>query len=276
MIIDGKELQEKKVNEFSNLVRNINDKLKLVVIQVGDDPASGIYVNNKRKMCERVGIGFEHIKYDIVLENELIKKIEELNADQSVTGILVQLPLPNDIDEKRVIDTIDPLKDVDGLTTSNVGKLFSGENGIVPCTALGVMEILESVNINLEGLNVVVVGRSRLVGLPLVKLLLNKNATVTVCHSKTKNLKEKTNKADVLIVAVGQKHFIKDDFVKDGAVVIDVGINRVDGKLYGDCDFESIKEKCSYITPVPKGVGPLTVVMLINNVIMAHNLQKNK
>lgn len=276
MIIDGKELQEKKVNEFSNLVRNINDKLKLVVIQVGDDPASGIYVNNKRKMCERVGIDFEHIKYDIVLENELIKKIEELNADQSVTGILVQLPLPNDIDEKRVIDTIDPLKDVDGLTTSNVGKLFSGENGIVPCTALGVMEILESVNINLEGLNVVVVGRSRLVGLPLVKLLLNKNATVTVCHSKTKNLKEKTNKADVLIVAVGQKHFIKDDFVKDGAVVIDVGINRVDGKLYGDCDFESIKEKCSYITPVPKGVGPLTVVMLINNVIMAHNLQKNK
>lgn len=276
MTIDGKELQEIKANEFSSLIRNISDTLKLTVIQVGDDSASDVYVNNKRKMCEKVGIDFEHIKYDTVSEKELIEKIKDLNVDESVTGILVQLPLPSYIDEKNVIDAIDPLKDVDGLTTINVGKLFSGQKGIVPCTAFGVMEILESINANLEGLDVVIVGRSRLVGIPLVKLLLNKNATVTVCHSRTRNLKEKTSKADVLIVAVGQKHLIKKDFVKDDAIVIDVGINRVDGKLYGDCDFDALKDKCSYITPVPKGVGPLTVIMLIHNVILAYNLQKNK
>ena len=274
MIVDGKKIQDKKLEEFSKTINNIEDKLKLVVIQVGNNEASSIYVNNKKTICEKVGILFECIKYDKIDELSLIKKIEELNSDDSVTGLLVQLPLPKELDEDKVIDAISPLKDVDGLTTNNVGKLFSGEKGLVPCTALGVIEILKDINVNLEGLDVVIVGRSRLVGLPLIKLLLNENATVTICHSRTKELKEKTKKADILIVAVGEKHLIKEDFVKDGAIVIDVGINRVEGKLYGDCDFNNIKDKCKYITPVPKGVGPLTITMLISNIISAYNLQK--
>lgn len=276
MIIDGKKLQEKKLTEFSNVINSIEEKLKLVVVQVGNNEASNVYVKNKRIICEKVGVLFEHIKYDSISESDLVNKIGELNNDSTVTGILVQLPLPNSIDEKVIIDSIDPKKDVDGLTTSNIGKLFSGKKGLVPCTALGIMEILKSINTDLEGLDAVIVGRSKLVGLPLIKLLLNENITVTSCHSKTKNLQEKTSKADILIVAVGKKHLIKEDFVKKDAIVIDVGINREDSKLYGDCDFDSLKNKVSYITPVPGGVGPLTITMLINNIIEAYYLQKTK
>lgn len=274
-IINGKQIQESKIEYFSKQIANIKEKLKLVVIQVGNDEASNVYVKSKKNLCEKVGILFEHIKYDEIDEEKLIQKIEQLNSDKTVTGILVQLPLPKSINEKRVIDSINPLKDVDGLTTYNIGNLFSGNKGLVPCTSLGVLEILENINAPIEGSNVVIVGRSKLVGLPLMGLLLKKNATVTICHSKTKDLKEKTKQADILIVAIGKKEFIKDDYVKKDAIVIDVGINREDGKLYGDCDFENIKEKCKAITPVPKGVGPLTVTMLVNNVIEAYYLQKN-
>lgn len=274
IVIDGKKIQDEKKSLFKNKIASISDKLKLVVIQVGNDSASAVYVRNKKKLCSEMGILFEYIKYDSVKEDELVCKIEELNNDKSVTGILVQLPLPDYINEKRVIDAISPLKDVDGLTSKNIGNLFAGNRGIVPCTALGVMEILKNIDVCLEGANVVVVGRSKLVGLPLVELLLEKNATVTVCHSKTKNLKKITISADIVIVAVGKKEFITLDYVKDDAVVIDVGINRENGKLYGDCAFKDLVDKCKYITPVPGGVGPLTVVMLVNNVIKAYELQK--
>lgn len=273
-IIDGKEIQRIKQKELTERVENINEKLKLVVIQVGHDPASDVYVKNKKIFCEKVGILFEHIKYDVITEDNLISKIKELNNDSSVTGILVQFPLPKDIDENKVVAAINPLKDVDGLTPSNMGKLFSGNKGIFACTALGIIEILNSINATIEGSDIVIVGDSKLVGLPLLGLLLKKQATVTMCNINTKNLKEKTSKADILIVAIGDKEFIKEDFVKDGAIVIDVGINRENGKLYGDCDFELIKEKCKAITPVPGGVGPLTITMLINNVIEAYYIQK--
>ncbi len=273
-IINGKQIQEEKIKDFSNQIESINDTIKLTVIQIGNNEASNVYIKNKQKICEKVGILFEHLKYDETNEEELIEKIEQLNTDRSVTGVLVQLPLPKEINEKKVIDAIDPLKDIDGLTTTNLGNLFSGNKGLVPCTALGVIEILKSINAPIEGSNVVIVGRSRLVGLPLSGLLLKENATVTTCHSKTKDLKEKTKEADILIVAIGKKQFIKEDYVKENAIVIDVGINREDGKLYGDCDFENIKNKCKAITPVPNGVGPLTITMLISNLIEAYNLQK--
>lgn len=275
MIIDGKKLQSEVKDKLINKIDNISDKLKLVVIQVGDDPASSVYVRNKGKLCNDVGILFEHVKYDdSILEKELISKIDELNNDSSVTGILVQLPLPSSINEDRVLESIKYYKDVDGLTSDNIGNLFAGNDGIVPCTALGVMEILDSVNTDFVGANVVIVGRSKLVGLPLVSLFSRRNSTVTLCHSKTKDLKSITSNADILVVAVGKKEFIDGSYVKDGSIVVDVGINRYDGKLYGDCEFSSVLPKVKYITPVPGGVGPLTVVMLVNNVIKAYELQK--
>ena len=274
-IINGKKIKEEKIPLFKEKINSISDELKLVAIQVGNDAASDIYIKNKKVLCEEVGILFEHLKYDFISENELISVIEKLNDDNSVTGILVQFPLPDNLNADRIINTISPLKDVDGLTIQNIGALFTGEKGLIPCTALGIVAILDSVCDNLQGLNIVVVGRSRLVGLPLALLLLKRNATVTICHSKTVNLKENTLKADVLIVAAGNKHLIKSDYVKDDAIVIDVGINRIDGQIYGDCDFDDIVNKCKYITPVPGGVGPLTVTYLINNVIEAYYLQKN-
>ena len=275
MIIDGKKLQSEVKDKLINKINNISDKLKLVVIQVGDDPASSVYVRNKGKLCNDVGILFEHVKYDdSILEKELISKIDELNNDSSVTGILVQLPLPSSINEDRVLESIKYYKDVDGLTSDNIGNLFAGNDGIVPCTALGVMEILDSVNTDFVGANVVIVGRSKLVGLPLVSLFSRRNSTVTLCHSKTKDLKSITSNADILVVAVGKKEFIDGSYVKDGSIVVDVGINRYEGKLYGDCEFSSVLPKVKYITPVPGGVGPLTVVMLVNNVIKAYELQK--
>lgn len=273
-LIDGKQLQSEMKSFLKEKIALIDDKLKLVVIQVGDDYASSVYVKNKEKLCNELGILFEHLKYDSITENDLILKIEELNNDKSVTGILLQLPLPLDIDESRVIDAISPLKDVDGLTSKNIGNLFAGNDGLVSCTALGIMEILKSIDVCFESANVVIVGRSKLVGIPLMGLLLEKNATVSVCHSKTKNLKDITFRADIVIVAVHQKKFLTSDYVKDGAVVIDVGINREKGKIYGDCAFDELIHKCKYITPVPGGVGPLTVIMLVSNIVKAYELQK--
>ena len=273
-LIDGKQLQSEMKSFLKEKIALIDDKLKLVVIQVGDDYASSVYVKNKEKLCNELGILFEHLKYDSITENDLILKIEELNNDKSVTGILLQLPLPLDIDESRVIDAISPLKDVDGLTSSNIGNLFSFTEGLVSCTALGIMEILKSIDVCFESANVVIVGRSKLVGIPLMGLLLEKNATVSVCHSKTKNLKDITSRADIVIVAIHQKKFLTSDYVKDGAVVIDVGINREKGKIYGDCAFDELIHKCKYITPVPGGVGPLTVIMLVSNIVKAYELQK--
>lgn len=273
-LIDGKQLQSEMKSFLKEKIALIDDKLKLVVIQVGDDYASSVYVKNKEKLCNELGILFEHLKYDSITENDLILKIEELNNDKSVTGILLQLPLPFDINESRVIDAISPLKDVDGLTSKNIGNLFAGNDGLVSCTALGIMEILKSIDVCFESANVVIVGRSKLVGIPLMGLLLEKNATVSVCHSKTKNLKDITSRADIVIVAVHQKKFLTSDYVKDGAVVIDVGINREKGKIYGDCAFDELIHKCKYITPVPGGVGPLTVIMLVSNIVKAYELQK--
>lgn len=273
-LIDGKQLQSKMKSFLKEKIALIDDKLKLVVIQVGDDYASSVYVKNKEKLCNELGILFEHLKYDSITENDLILKIEELNNDKSVTGILLQLPLPFDINESRVIDAISSLKDVDGLTSSNIGNLFSFTEGLVSCTALGIMKILKSIDVCFESANVVIVGRSKLVGIPLMGLLLEKNATVSVCHSKTKNLKDITSRADIVIVAVHQKKFLTSDYVKDGAVVIDVGINREKGKIYGDCAFDELIHKCKYITPVPGGVGPLTVIMLVSNIVKAYELQK--
>lgn len=273
-IINGKEIREALKQELQDKINKISESLKLVVIQVGDDPASNIYIKNKKKLCEELGILCEHKKFLEITEQDLIQEIDNLNNDKTVTGILVQLPLPPEIDETKIIEKISPLKDVDGLTSQNMGKLFTGNKALVPCTALGIIKMLEYLNIDLQGLNVTIVGRSKLVGLPLIALLLNKNCTVTVCHSKTKNLPEKTKKADALIVAVGQKKLITKDYVKDDAIVIDVGINRYQNKLYGDCNFNELLPKCKYITPVPGGVGPLTVIMLINNIIEAYYLQK--
>ena len=273
-IIDGNKIKEQKALAISKKIETINDKLKLVVIQVGDDPASNVYVKNKKLFSERVGILFEHIKYDSINENDLISKIYELNNDNTVTGILVQLPLPENIDEKRVVSAINPLKDVDGLTPSNIGNLFLGNKCLIPCTALGVLELLNSVNAQIKGSNIVLVGSSILVGIPLLGLLIQQGATVTMCNENTKDLKSITKEADILIVAIGEKEFIKESFVKEDAIVIDVGINRDNNKLYGDCDFENIKDKCKAITPVPGGVGPLTITMLMNNVIEAYSLQK--
>lgn len=272
-IIDGKKIQSLLKEEYKKKISDLSDKLKLVVIQVGDDSASDVYVRNKALICEEVGISFVHKKFSTIKEEELIDLICSLNADKEVTGILVQLPLPDYIDADKVINYISPVKDVDGLTNYNMGMLFSSSRGLTSCTALGVMKALDYINIPLEGANVAIVGRSKLVGLPLSLLLIAKDANVSVYHSKTKCLKEKTSLADILIVATGKKCMIDSSYVKKDAVVIDVGINKEDGKIYGDCD-RSIYDKCKYITPVPGGVGPLTVIMLVNNILEAYYLQK--
>ncbi len=275
MIIYGSELAlrykadiREKVNKYKEEGKRIP---KLGVILVGDNPASVSYVKGKRKGCEDTGMAFElkELK-DTVSQDELIAEIEKWNDDETIDGILVQLPLPEGIDENAVIEHIDHKKDVDGLTSYNAGKLFLGEDGFVPCTPLGVMAILKEMNVDLEGKNAVVIGRSSLVGLPVSKLLLNKHATVTVCHSRTKNLKEIASRADVLVVAIGKARFINHEYIKDGAFVIDVGVNRVDGKLCGDVDINDVIDKVSMITPVPKGVGPMTIAMLMNNVLKAY------
>jgi methylenetetrahydrofolate dehydrogenase (NADP+)/methenyltetrahydrofolate cyclohydrolase len=278
-ILDGKALSDK----FKERLSVENKKLKekglipgLAVILVGEDPASKTYVNSKEKSCQAVGIYSKKITMDAnVSEEKLLATITELNNDESIHGILVQLPLPKHINSAKVLETITPTKDVDGFHEYNVGKLVTGNETFVPCTPLGVMKILQEYGINPEGLDACVIGRSNIVGKPMMNLLLNAGATVTICHSKTKNLKEKTLQADLLVVGIGRPNYVTAAMVKEGAIVIDVGINRLEsGKLVGDVDFESVAAKCSYITPVPGGVGPMTIAMLLQNTVTSAKRSK--
>lgn len=275
--IDGKLISSKIKDELKIEVKSYMIKPCLAVIQIGEDEASNVYIRAKEKACNEVGIYFKHVKFDnSASEIEVINKIIELNNDDYVHGILLQLPLPEKYNSEKLINYIARNKDVDGLTDINVGKLSNGKNCLTPCTPQGIIELLRYENIELKGKNVVIVGRSRLVGRPLANLFLNSDATVTICHSKTENLIEHTKKADILIVAVGKKHFITDNMVKDNSIIIDVGINRVDGKLYGDVDYENVKDKVSLITPVPGGVGPMTVAMLLKNVNSVYQNMNSK
>lgn len=266
----AKELRE-TMKEEVNLLKQSGITPHLTVILIGDDPASLSYVNGKKKASAEVGISSEIIKLDeVIQEDELLQKISELNNDPNVHGILVQLPVPKHIDEQKVIEAIDPKKDVDGFHPINIGRMMTGQDTFLPCTPFGIMKMLQSKNINIRGKHAVIIGRSNIVGKPMGQLLLNEDATVTYCHSRTQDLKKHTLSADILIVAVGKEHFIDGSYIKDGAVVIDVGVNRTkDGKLTGDVDFEDAKKKASYITPVPRGVGPMTITMLLENTIKA-------
>lgn len=277
-IINGKEVAARVKAEVRNEVLRLKEKgidTGLAVVIVGNDPASRVYVNSKKKACEEVGINsYEYALPEETTQDELLKLVGELNADERVDGILVQLPLPKHIDENAIINAISPQKDVDAFHPFNVGKIMIGEYNFLPCTPAGVMELIKSAGIELSGKDCVVIGRSNIVGKPMAMLLLHKNATVTICHSKTRNLKEICSKADVVVAAVGRANFVTADMVKDGAVVIDVGINRLpDGKLCGDVDFDGVKEKAGYITPVPGGVGPMTIAMLMKNTLTSSKLK---
>lgn len=271
-IMDGKALAEQLKEELKEKINNIKKKLKLVVIQVGNNEASNVYVNKKRKLCAEMNIDFEHLHFEETTNEGLIEVIDQLNTTDDVTGIIVQLPLPAYLDETRIIEAIDPIKDVDGLTSYNLNNLVNKKQCIVPCTTLGILKILAYYNIEIDGKDIVIVGRSRLVGIPTLISLLNENATVTVCHSKTKNLQGQTKKADILIAATGKKHLITKDMIKDNAILIDVGITRED-KLYGDINYDDVIDKCQLITPVPGGIGPMTTIMLINNIVECAKLQ---
>ena len=273
-ILDGKAVSLKvkeSVKVRADELKKFGVEPTLAVVLVGEDKASQTYVRAKEKACNEYGIkSVAHRLSENTTQNELLALINVLNLDDSIHGILVQLPLPKHIDTNVVLAAIDPRKDVDGFHAVNVGKLVSGLDGFVPCTPLGVMEILKEYGIEVAGLNAVVIGRSNIVGKPMANLLLNASATVTVTHSKTKNLKEICKNADLIVAAIGKPFFLKTDMVKDGAVVVDVGINRLDdGRLVGDVDFDEVAPKCSYITPVPGGVGPMTIAMLLNNTILA-------
>lgn len=276
-IIDGKKLAQKIRLELKTEAEKFKTRPKLAVILVGNDPASKIYVRNKNKACEEVGINYEeHVLEETTKMEDLLQLIDRLNSDDSINGILLQAPLPKHLEINRAFEEISPIKDVDGFNPINVGKLLIGEDAFISCTPYGIIKMLEEYNIPIQGKNAVVVGRSNIVGKPLAQCLLNKNATVIICHSKTENLSNYTKKADILISAVGKANLITADMVREGATVIDVGMNRNDnGKLCGDVDFENVKEIASYITPVPGGVGPMTITMLMNNVIKAYKMQNN-
>ena len=279
-IIDGKAVALNVKNQVKLECEALKEKgitPGLAVIIVGDDPASQVYVRNKEKACEECG--FHSVKYALdanTTQQELNALIDELNNDDSINGILCQLPLPSHLDDKEVINRIDPIKDVDAFHPVNVGAIMIGDYNFLPCTPAGVMELIHSTGVELEGKKAVVMGRSNIVGKPMAMLLLHENATVEITHSKTKNLSEITSEADILVAAVGKAKFVKADMVKQGAVVIDVGMDRDEnGKLCGDVDFENVKEKCSYITPVPGGVGPMTIAMLMKNTLTAAKIQNN-
>lgn len=278
-IIDGKTLAKKIRAELKDEVDKLKDKgifPKLAVIMVGDDKASKIYVRNKSKACEEIGIEYEEFLLDgeISME-ELLSLIDNLNERKDIHGILLQSPIPKQLDINKAFNRIDSKKDVDGFNPINVGKLVIGQDCFISCTPFGVIKMLEEYGVDIEGKNAVVIGRSNIVGKPLAQCLLAKNATVTICHSRTKNIHEITNNADILVAALGKPKYIKDNMVKEGAVVIDVGINRnEEGKIVGDVDFDTVSKKASYITPVPGGVGPMTIAMLMTNVVKAAKLQK--
>ena len=278
-IINGKELAKKirvELKEEVDELKKQGIRPKLAVIMVGDDKASTVYVRNKSKACEEVGIEFEeYLKDDTTTQEELISLINELNNREDVHGILLQSPIPQGLDIREAFNKIDYRKDVDGFNPINVGKLSIGEDSFISCTPHGVIKMLEEYNIETEGKRAVIIGRSNIVGKPLIQCLLNKNATVTVCHSRTQNIKEIAKEADILIAALGKPKFVTEDMIKEGAVVIDVGINRnEEGKLVGDVDFENVSKKASYITPVPGGVGPMTIAMLLCNVVKSAKMKK--
>ena len=273
-ILDGKNLSAKIKDELKS---SISSQLKtpiLAVITIGDDEASKVYVNNKKKACEYVGMSFLHVYFnENDSEEKVIKKIKQLNKDENINGIILQLPIPKNFNEDKIINTISPSKDVDGLTDISISNLYSNKEGFIPCTPKGILEIFNYYKIDLEGKNVVVVGRSKLVGKPIFLECLKRNATCTICHTKTKDLKEFTKNADILIVATGCKYLIDKNMIKKDAILIDVGISRCeDGKLYGDIN-PNVDDKCKCKTPVPGGVGPMTVVMLLKNTFIAYKNQ---
>ena len=271
-VIDGKKISQEikdELKEKAAAMAKEGKKVALAVIQVGNDPASSVYVRNKKKACEYIGI--ESLSYELpeeTTEEELVALIEKLNADAGVNGILVQLPLPEQINEEKIIQTISPDKDVDGFHMQNVGALCTGGKGYVSCTPLGIITLLKRSGIEIAGKRCIVMGRSNIVGKPMAMLLLRENGTVTICHSKTQDMKEITRQADILVVAIGKPKFVDETYVKEGAVVIDVGIHRnAENKLCGDVDFDKVAPHTSAITPVPGGVGPMTIAMLMNNCV---------
>lgn len=277
ILLDGKKVKTRILDDLQKKIKKLDRKLGLTVIQIGEDLASDVYVRQKEKLFLELGYNFNHVKLAAdTSEKNILNLIEKLNQDDNVDGILVQMPIPKHLNPKVIQNKISPLKDVDGLTDINAGALVHNVDTLVPCTPLGIIDILSYYNIEVEGTNIVIIGRSDLVGKPMYNLLINKNATVTLCHSKTKNLSEFTRNADILIVAVGKPKMITNDMIKDNCVIIDVGINRIDGKLYGDVDYDNVLDKVSYITPVPGGVGQTTVAELARNVYKAYELKESK
>ena len=273
-ILDGKafaaDYRLKLAEKVKNLKETDNIVPGLAVVIIGEDPASQIYVRNKMKACEAAGIkSFNVVLPETVTQSEAEAEVKKLAENSEVDGIIVQLPLPKKFDEKRILSLIPVEKDVDGLSSENLGKLLKGEDSLISCTPYGIIELLKGYGVKFAGKTAFVLGRSNMVGKPVAALLLRENATVTVCHSKTENIASYTKNADVLVAAIGKAKFVTADMVKDGAIVVDVGINRIDGKIYGDVDYESVKDKCSLITPVPGGVGPMTVTMLLQNTFNA-------
>ncbi len=273
-ILDGKafaaDYRLKLAEKVKNLKETDNIVPGLAVVIIGEDPASQIYVRNKMKACEAAGIkSFNVVLPETITQSEAEEEVKKLAENSEVDGIIVQLPLPKKFDEKRILSLIPVEKDVDGLSSENLGKLLKGEDSLISCTPYGIIELLKGYGVKFAGKSAVVLGRSNMVGKPVAALLLRENATVTVCHSKTENIASYTKNADVLVAAIGKAKFVTADMVKDGAIVVDVGINRIDGKIYGDVDYESVKDKCSLITPVPGGVGPMTVTMLLQNTFNA-------
>ncbi|MEG2351096.1 MAG: tetrahydrofolate dehydrogenase/cyclohydrolase catalytic domain-containing protein [Bacilli bacterium] len=276
-VIDGKETSKKIKQELKEKIKSQNIFSSLAVVQIGNNASSNIYVRNKKSVCEELGIAFKLIKFDEAIAQDLvIIEINKLNNDPLINGIIVQLPLPKGFNEGEIINTIIPIKDVDGLTYTNVGNLSLENECLVSCTPLGVMALLKNYQVNLTSKNVVIVGRSNLVGKPLIQLLLKENATVTICHSKSKNIKNFTKNADVLIVAAGHPNLITKEMVKEKVIVIDVGITRENDLICGDVDYSSVSKKAALITPVPGGVGPMTVTMLMKNVVKAYEFQNQK
>ena len=278
-IIDGKQISLDIKNELKEKVAKYKEQgieITLAVVKVGNDPASAVYVRNKEKACEYVGINSKTLALpEETTEEELLNVVKELNEDKNVNGILVQLPLPKHIDESKVLLTIDSTKDVDGFHPVNVGKMVIGEDTFLPCTPAGIIEMIKRTDIDIEGKECVVIGRSNIVGKPMAMLMLKENATVTIAHSRTKDLKEVTKRADIIVAGIGKAKFVTADYVKEGAVVIDVGMDRDEnGKLCGDVDFESVSKVASAITPVPGGVGPMTVTMLLVNCLRSVELNK--
>ena len=274
VLIDGKKVSAEIRNRLAEQTKILKEKTGkepgLATVLVGDDPASAVYVRNKNKTCRELGFqSFENQLSSDTTEEQLLNLIDDLNSNPNVHGILVQLPLPDQIDSEKILQAIDPKKDVDGFHPVNVGKLVVGNALLTPCTPTGIIELLDNYGIEISGKHAVIIGRSNIVGKPVSMLLLQRNATITICHSRTKNLEEVTRRGDILIAAVGRPHFVTENMVSKSAVVIDVGINRVDGKLTGDVEFEPVSKKASYITPVPGGVGPMTIALLMENTLKA-------